>query len=122
MAGGKTATLHASAARTATGTGSAVCGFERYEKFTAQLVVSAASGTTPTLDVVIQHSIDGGTTWFTLMTFTQKTTTGNELKTESEVEAATAEVYGDCFRVSYTIGGTTPSFTFEVKITAQEDD
>lgn len=122
MPGGKTSTLHASAARTATGVGSAVCGFERYEKFTCQLVVSAASGTSPTLDVVVQHSIDGGTTWFTLLTFTQKTAAGNELKTESEVDAATAEVYGDCLRVSYTIGGTTPSFTFSVLITAQEDE
>jgi hypothetical protein len=115
-------TLLASGARTTTGTGSAVCGFGRYEKFTAELVVSAASGTTPTLDVLVEHSIDGGTTWFTMITFTQKTTTGNELKTESEVEAATAEVYGDCLRVKYTIGGTTPSFTFYVKINAQEGD
>jgi hypothetical protein len=115
----KTAVLHASAARTATGTGTAVCGFARYEKFIFELVVSAASGTTPTLDVVVQHSIDGGTTWHTLVAFTQKTTTGNELKTEAEVEAGTAEAYGDCFRVSYTIGGTTPSFTFKVTANAQ---
>lgn len=119
---GKSETLAASAARTATGTGSAVCGFGRFEKFAAELVVSAASGTTPTLDVTIQHSIDGGTTWFTLMTFTQKTSTGSELKSEAEVEAATAEVYGDCIRAIWTIGGTTPSFTFYVKITAQDGD
>lgn len=118
----RTETLLASAARTATGTGSAVCGFSRYEKFAAELVVSAASGTTPTLDVTLQHSIDGGTNWYTLATFTQKTATGSELKTESEVEAATAEVYGDCLRAIWTIGGTTPSFTFYVKVTAQEAD
>lgn len=123
MASGvKSETLLASGARTATGVGSAVCGFGRYEKFAAELVVSAASGTTPTLDVTLQHSIDGGTTWFTLATFTQKTATGSELKTETEVEAATGEVYGDCFRVSYVIGGTTPSFTFYVKVTAQDGD
>lgn len=119
---GKTETLAASAARTTTGAGSAVCGFARYEKFAAELVVSAASGTTPTLDVLLEHSIDGGTTWFTMATFTQKTAAGNELKTEAEVEAATAETYGDCLRVSWTIGGTTPSFTFYVKISAQEGD
>lgn len=116
----KSVELVASAARTATGTGSAQCGFGRYEKFTFQLDVTAASGTTPTLDVTIQHSIDGGTNWFTLVAFTQKTTTGEELKTEAEVEAATAEAYGDCFRAIWTIGGTTPSFTFTVKAFAQE--
>jgi hypothetical protein len=115
-------TLVASAARTATGTGSAVCGFAKFEKFAVELVVSAASGTTPTLDVTVQHSIDGGANWYTLTTFTQKTAAGSELKTESEVEAATAEVYGDCFRAIWTIGGTTPSFTFYVKVTAQEGD
>lgn len=112
--------LLASGARTATGTGSAVCGFGKYEKFVFQLDVTAASGTTPTLDVVVQHSIDGGTNWYTVATFTQKTAAGEELKTESEVESGTAEAYGDCFRVSYTIGGTTPSFTFSVRCYAQE--
>lgn len=119
---GRSETLVASAARTATGTGSQICGFGRYEKFLCELSVTAASGTTPTLDVTVQHSIDGGSTWFTLVAFTQKTTTGNELKTESEVEAATAEVYGDCIRAIWTVGGTTPSFTFTVKITAQDAD
>jgi hypothetical protein len=122
MANETTQTLLASGARTATGVGSALCGFARYEKFAAELVVTAASGTSPTLDVVLQHSIDGGATWFTMTTFTQKTAAGSELKTETEVEAATGEVYGDCLRVSYTIGGTTPSFTFYVKVSAQEGD
>jgi ABC-type nitrate/sulfonate/bicarbonate transport system substrate-binding protein len=108
-------TLLASSTKTATGTSTAVCGLGVYTKYGLQIAVSAASGTSPTLDVIVQHSIDGGTTWFTLATFTQKTTTGNELKIESEVEAATAEVYGDCQRLSYTIGGTSPSFTFSVK-------
>lgn len=119
---GMSQTLLASAARTVTGAGSAVCGFERYEKFAAELVVSAASGTTPTLDVTLQHSIDGGTTWFTVVAFTQKTTTGSELKTQAEVEGSSAVEYGDCWRVSYVIGGTTPSFTFYVKVDAQEGD
>lgn len=115
-------TLQASATKTATGSGSAVCGFGRYAKFSFELVVSAASGTTPTLDVTVQHSIDGGANWFTLVAFAQKTAAGSELKTESEVEAATAEAYGDCFRVIWTIGGTTPSFTFSVAVYAQEGD
>lgn len=112
-------TLLASAARTASGNGSAVSGMSKYTKFAFELVVSAAAGTTPTLDVKVQHSIDGGTTWFDLVTFAQKTAAGSELKMEADVEGATAEVYGDDFRVTYTIGGTTPSFTFYVKAAAQ---
>jgi hypothetical protein len=108
----------ASAARTATGTSAAICGLAQFDKFAMQLVVSAASGTSPTLDPTWQHSIDGGTTWHTVVAFTQKTTTGNELKVESEVLAGTAEVYGDCMRVSYAIGGTTPSFTFKMDLFA----
>jgi hypothetical protein len=119
--GGKTATLVASAARTASGTGTASCGFERYEKFVFLLDVTAASGTNPTLDVTIQHSIDGGTNWHTLVAMTQATAAGESIKTESEVESGTAEVYGDCFRAIWTIGGTdTPTFTFKVVATAQE--
>jgi hypothetical protein len=117
--GGRSVPLVASAARTATGTGTAACGFGPFDKFAAQLVVTAASGTTPTLDVTWQHSIDGGTTWYTVAAFTQRTATGQELKAEAEVEAATAEVYGDCFRAIWTIGGTTPSFTFAVDVYAQ---
>lgn len=112
-------TLVASAARTATGTGTTFCQFAPFTKFAAQLAVTAASGTTPTLDVTWQHSIDNGTTWFTVSTFTQKTATGNELKVEAEVAAATAEVYGNCMRAIWTIGGTSPSFTFSVKAFAQ---
>ena len=42
------------------------------------LIVSAASGTTPTLDGVLQDSPDGGTTWVNLpLRFTQMTAAGN---------------------------------------------
>lgn len=107
-----------SAARTVTGASSWVCGLGEFSKFAMQVVVSAASGTTPTLTPTWEHSIDGGTTAYTVVAFTQKTTTGTELKVEAEVESGTAEVYGDCMRVSYVIGGTTPSFTFRMDLHA----
>lgn len=109
----------ASAARTTTGTGSTLCGFGKFTKLAIQQTVSAASGTTPTLDTVIQHSIDGGTTWFTLVAMTQRTAAASELKLYADVEGTTAQVIGDCLRVSYTIAGTTPSFTFFVQLQAQ---
>lgn len=70
------------------------------------LNVTAASGTTPTLDVVIEDTIDG-TNWDTVASFTQATTTGREVRRASN--------FSRYMRVSYTLGGTTPDFTFSVK-------
>lgn len=115
--------LAASAARTTSGNGSAFGGFANSSKIAAQLVITAASGTNETLDVVIQHSIDGGTTWHDLISFAQQTAAATVFADYAEVEGATAQVYGDKLRAKWTIGGTdTPSFTFSVKISAEGDD
>jgi hypothetical protein len=97
-------TLAASAVRTANGAGSAV---EAADKGVARLLldVTARSGTTPTLDVVIQTSHDG-TTWRTAHTFTQATATGQQ---------RAAFAIDRFVRASWTVGGTTPSFTFSIK-------
>lgn len=97
-------TLAASAARTATASGVAV---EVGDKGTARVLldVTARSGTTPTLDVVIQTSHDG-TAWRTAHTFTQATAAGQQR----------ASFTIDRFvRATWTVGGTTPSFTFSIK-------
>ena len=52
-------TLLASAARTATGVGSSVPGFGDKTTLRVQLDVTAASGTAPTLNVVVEDTIDG---------------------------------------------------------------
>lgn len=113
--------LHDSAARTATGSGDAAAGFGGSSKIGAALVVSAASGTTPTLDVVIQHSLDG-VNWFNLITFTQATGATSEYKAVSEAQGSTVTVVGDRLRARYTIGGTSPSFTFSVIACGQADE
>lgn len=87
-------------------------GYSAVDTLLAQLEVTAASGTAPTLDVVIQHSMDGGTNWYDLQAFTQATGRGNELKT------ITAK-FGDQLRVRSTLGGTTPLFTYSVKVFAK---
>lgn len=95
--------LAASAARTATGNGSA---FEPGDKAIARLRlnVTAAAGTSPTLNVTIQTSHDG-TTWRSAGTFTQATAV-------SEQRAAFSI---DRFvRATWTIAGTSPSFTFSI--------
>lgn len=102
----------ASAARTATGN-SGVLSFRGGDKtgLRAQLDVTAASGTSPTLDVTVQDTLDG-TNWNTIMTFTQATATTRELKTLTTP-------FSDRLRVLWTIAGTTPSFTFSVAMSGK---
>lgn len=97
----------ASAARTATGTGTAF-NTNQANSFEATLAITAASGTTPTLDVKLQTSIDGGTSYDDVDAFPQKTTTG----TDGHVFGP----LGDTCRWAWTIGGTTPSFTFSISV------
>jgi hypothetical protein len=71
--------------------------------------VTAASGTTPTLDVKFQESNDG-TAWIDIPTaaFAQSTTAGIK-----RLEFASRAAF---VRAVSTIGGTTPSFTFDVSL------
>lgn len=106
---GAYATALASAARTSSSNSGVLSGFGDWSKFRAQLNVSAASGTTPTLDVVIEDTFDGGTTWNTVGAFTQKTATGAQA-------LDVTGLFTDQLRIRWTVGGTTPSFTFDVKL------
>lgn len=100
----------ASAARTATGT-SAAFDVAEADSFEATLTVTAASGTTPTLDVSLETSIDGGETWDTVSAFSQLKAAGSD-----------GHVFGPLgakARWKWTIGGTTPSFTFSIAVSAR---
>lgn len=94
----------ASAARTVSGTGASV-DLATKTGLSLDLAVSAASGTTPTLAVTLETSKDN-TTWRTLGTFAQVTAAGPVAKV-----FAGADRY---LRAAWTIGGTTPSFTFAI--------
>lgn len=76
-----------------------------------EVVVTAASGTTPTLDIAIQTSKDGSGTglgaWRTIASFAQLTAAGSERKSFAGLDRFV--------RATSTIGGTTPSFTYSVK-------
>jgi hypothetical protein len=72
----------------------------------AQLNVTAASGTTPTLNVLIEDTLDG-INYNTIGTFAQKTAAGREI-----INITTP--FSETLRVSWTIAGTNPSFTFAV--------
>jgi hypothetical protein len=101
----------ASAARTASGNGSSIETGDRTEVRGLVLDVTAASGTTPTLDVSIQTS-DDNTNWRTLKSFGQKTAISNE-----HLSSGGLDRY---MRFSWAIAGTTPSFTFSVGVLGGE--
>jgi len=75
---------------------------------TGVISVIAASGTSPTLDVIVQHSSDGAS-WSTLGTFTQATGT-----TSQAITVASGTTVNRYLRAAATIGGSSPSFTFAV--------
>lgn len=96
-----------SAARTATGDSTLLTGYGPAKVIRAQLDVTAVAGTTPTLDVVIEDTVDG-TNFNTIGTFAQKTTSGREV-------INITVPFSDRLRIRWTVGGVTPSFTFSVK-------
>lgn len=103
----------ASATKTATGTGTAFA-TDQVDSLNATLVVSAASGTTPTLDLTLETTADG-TNFYDVASFPQQTTTN----------AGVARIFGpvgSSCRWKWTIAGTTPSFTFAVTTTVARDD
>lgn len=99
-------TLAGSAARTANGAGSAIAGLGDTSSLRAQLDVTAVSGTAPSMTVVIQDTLDG-VNWNTIGTFAGVTAIGREV-----INITTP--YAGQIRASWTITGTTPSFTFSV--------
>lgn len=97
-----------SAARAASGNSGLQRGYERASTLRAQLNVTAASGTSPTLDVVLEDTLDG-TNWNVIGTFTQRVAAGRQV-------INVASPFTDRLRARWTVGGTTPSFTFSVDV------
>jgi len=67
-----------------------------------EVVVTAVSGTTPTLDLVVQES-DDDSNWNDVVTFKQITGTGRW--------GGLVQSKKRYLRLARTVGGTTPSFT-----------
>jgi len=105
--------LHPSnAARTSssTGTGRQLGAVAAGKSMYAALHVISASGTNPTLDVILQSDDNASFTSATSrITFTQAT------GRTSQLSSVAGAITDDYWRVSYTIGGTdTPTFAFAV--------
>lgn len=108
-------------------TGSAVVTLPVADVYTFTLSMGTATGTSPTCDVSIQNTPDGGTTWVnTGYKFTQGTGTASAVQitvpqtrgmlAAGTVVAATGSlltkdtVLSEKVRFLYTIGGTNPSY------------
>jgi hypothetical protein len=68
------------------------------------IIVTAVSGTNPTLDLVVQESDDTGTNWFDTYHFPRITATG-------QYRSPLIPFTGNRVRYVRTVSGTTPSFT-----------
>lgn len=69
------------------------------------IIVTAVSGTTPTMDVGVEESMDNGTNWKRIYDFPRITSTGAYTSPALRAHAGTR------YRYVQTIAGTTPSFT-----------
>lgn len=110
-------TIMHNAVRTATANGTArqLGAVAEGEKLYASLHVIAASGSSPTLDVIVESDDDTGfASGLTKITFAQATAIGAQWGTP-----VAGEITDDWWRVGYTIAGGSPSFTFIVIIGIQ---
>jgi hypothetical protein len=116
-------TLVASGARTANGNGdaldlAALSGASptlgRPPCLVVQSDVTAASGTSPSLTVIVEDSVDGGVNWNTVVSLTAQTAVGRQVG-RLGLTAASWPFNPRKVRVRWTVSGTTPSLTFSVK-------
>ena len=118
-------TVKTSAAQTASANGADVT---VYNLKAAQLVLDATTvtGTTPTLDVIIQGKDTLSGKYYTLGTFPQLTAAGTKrmvigLGVGSTVaDARSSEPLPRIIRYVSTITGTDPSFTYSIGLTGQD--
>ena len=98
------------AAQTATGNSAVLDLGPQVNVLTYEAVVTAFSGTTPTLALKLQGSPDN-TNWYDLATL-EGTAAGSNNITGKITRRRKVKTSYRYFRESRTIGGTTPSFTY----------
>lgn len=69
------------------------------------VIVTAATGSSPTMDVSVEESMDNGTNWVRVYDFPRITTSG------AYTSPIMRSQYGTRFRYVQTVTGSTPSFT-----------
>lgn len=106
-----------------------------YGDVVLELACTQASGTSPTLDVFFQESLDGGTTFLDVAHFTQINASAATnvyaclaqrqlIKNDDDIIGAVGDgttsagqlsglpLVSNVWRVKWTLGGTSPAFTF----------
>jgi hypothetical protein len=103
---------------TTTGNGTVTADVSAYEALAVLINTTAASGTTPTFLPFLQFSPDGGTTWFGTATGPVFAAANITAAGQTYIGAGTNYI-GGLVRLGYTIGGTTPSFTYTAYLMAR---
>ncbi len=101
------------AARTTSGTQSVPLDVSLMTEMAAFLIVNSASGTSPSLSVKLQDSPDG-VNWADVYTY-PAVTAGNTVLRAGWSDFKYS--LGRYLQATWTISGTTPSFTFSVSVT-----
>lgn len=96
----------ASAAITATATSASIVN-DKGNGFQVTFPVTAVTGTSPTLDIRIEESFDGGTNWVTLYEMQRIIATGS-------YNTPILRASGRHIRYVRTLGGASPSFTMAI--------
>lgn len=94
----------ASAAQTNSGNSAAITPASGALSNEFNVIVTAVSGTNPTLDVIVQESDDTGTNWYDTYHFPRITATG-------QYRSPLIPLTGNRIRYIRNVGGTSPSFT-----------
>lgn len=100
-------TVLPSAARTVTGTADLGASVNEFDSLDLFIDVTAVSGTAPTLVFTYQASVDGGVTFYDI-------TSGASITAANKQAINVPNRLGSVGRLSFVIGGTTPSYTFSV--------
>jgi hypothetical protein len=108
-------TILASGARTISGNSEDII-LGSGSRLAVYLDVTAAAGTSPTLDVTVKAKDPASGKYFNIGTFAQKNAVGNEAVFIGA--GADTKFAVRTFRIEYVVAGTTPSFTFSVGYSA----
>lgn len=118
-------TLHASSTETSS-SNSSDYDTEGIKDAIIFLDITAASGTSPTLDIDIKGKDPVGGDYTTLCSFAQKSSTGEAIvalgtgaSNTGETDDAWENPLPKTIRAEWTIGGTNPSFTFSLGISGK---
>ena len=107
----------ASAAQTVTGNSAAISA-TGYQSVLIGVNITAVSGTSPTMTLSLQ-SLGADGIQYTLWSSASQTATG-QVVTSVGPGMAQAQQLGQTIRLVWTIGGTTPSFTFSASIIGRQ--